>query len=52
MTLAWLTRLPGPGVGPIPSTGLISLQPDAYLAGVIVIFAVVARWLVVRNRTS
>jgi alpha-1,2-mannosyltransferase len=52
VTLAWVTRLPGPGVGPIPSTGLISLQPDVYLAGVIVTFTVVARWLVLRNRTS
>jgi hypothetical protein len=26
-----VTALPGPGVGPIPSTGLISLQPDVYL---------------------
>jgi alpha-1,2-mannosyltransferase len=31
VTLAVVTRLPGPGVGPIPSTGLISLQPDVYL---------------------
>jgi alpha-1,2-mannosyltransferase len=30
-TLAVVTALPGPGVGPIPSTGLISLQPDVYL---------------------
>jgi alpha-1,2-mannosyltransferase len=31
VTVAVVTALPGPGVGPIPSTGLISLQPDAYL---------------------
>jgi alpha-1,2-mannosyltransferase len=31
-TLAVITALPGPDVGPIPSTGLISLFPDAYLA--------------------
>ena len=30
-TLAVITALPGPGVGPIPATGLISLVPDAYL---------------------
>jgi alpha-1,2-mannosyltransferase len=30
-TLAVITALPGPAVGPIPSTGLISLTPDAYL---------------------
>jgi alpha-1,2-mannosyltransferase len=30
-TLAVITALPGPSVGPIPSTGLISLLPDAYL---------------------
>ena len=35
-----MTRLPGPGVGPIPSTGLISLQPDVYLLAVIVTVAV------------
>jgi alpha-1,2-mannosyltransferase len=52
VTLAWVTRLPGPGVGPIPSTGLISLQPDVYLAGVIVTLTVVARSLILRNRTS
>lgn len=31
-TLAVITARPGPGVGPIPRTGLISLFPDAYLA--------------------
>ena len=30
-TVAVITALPGPVVGPIPATGLISLQPDAYL---------------------
>jgi len=30
-TIAVITALPGPDVGPIPSTGLISLFPDAYL---------------------
>lgn len=40
-TLAWVTRLPGPGVGPIPHTGLISLLADAYLvmAAVVGLFA-------------
>jgi alpha-1,2-mannosyltransferase len=41
---AVLTRLPGPGVGPIPATGAISLQPDVYLAGfVLLLGAVVVR---------
>jgi alpha-1,2-mannosyltransferase len=30
-TVAIVTALPGPLVGPIPATGLISLWPDAYL---------------------
>ena len=30
-TVAVITALPGPGVGPIPRTGLISLAPDTYL---------------------
>ena len=41
-TVAWITRLPGPAVGPIPSTGLISLLPDAYLVAVVVVTAVAA----------
>jgi alpha-1,2-mannosyltransferase len=44
ITFAWITQLPGPGVGPLPSTGLISLQPDIYVAAVIVIVGVAARW--------
>lgn len=45
-TLAVITALPGPGVGPIPRTGLISLWPEAYLALFIVTLVVVAwgRW--------
>jgi alpha-1,2-mannosyltransferase len=39
VTVAWITRLPGPGVGPIPSTGLISLLPDAYLVAVVIVIA-------------
>lgn len=31
VTTAVVTRLPGPEVGPIPATGLISFWPDAYL---------------------
>lgn len=42
VTVAWVTRLPGPGVGPLPSTGLISLQPDLYLLTVAV--TVMAAW--------
>ena len=41
-TLAVVTRLPGPGVGPIPSTGLISLLPDAYLVTAVATVAVAA----------
>ncbi len=52
VTLAWVTRLPGPGVGPIPSTGLISLQPDVYLLAVVLTVAVAWRSRVLRNRTS
>ena len=49
VTLAWVTRLPGPGVGPIPSTGLISLQPDVYLLAVVLIVAVAWRVLMARD---
>ncbi|GAA1855653.1 glycosyltransferase 87 family protein [Pseudonocardia ailaonensis] len=35
-TAAVITRLPGPGVGPIPATGLISLWPDAYVAAFVI----------------
>jgi alpha-1,2-mannosyltransferase len=45
VTLAWVTRLPGPSVGPIPNTGLISLQPDVYLAAVVATLAATAWWL-------
>ena len=41
-TVAVVTRLPGPGVGPIPATGLISLQPDVYVLAVVV--TVTAAW--------
>jgi alpha-1,2-mannosyltransferase len=44
VTVAWITGLPGPGVGPIPSTGLISLLPDVYLLAV-VSAAAAAAWL-------
>jgi alpha-1,2-mannosyltransferase len=40
--VAWITALPGPGVGPLPATGLISLQPDVYLVTVAV--TLVAAW--------
>ena len=43
VTIAVVTALPGPGVGPIPSTGLISVLPDAYLLlylGVLVLVGV------------
>jgi alpha-1,2-mannosyltransferase len=41
-TFAFVTALPGPTVGPIPSTGLISLQPDAYLLLYLGLLALVA----------
>jgi alpha-1,2-mannosyltransferase len=31
VTVAMVTALPGPQIGPIPATGLISVWPDAYL---------------------
>jgi len=48
VTLAVVTRLPGPTVGPIPSTGLISLQPDVYLVAVIVTLVLAWWWLTTR----
>jgi alpha-1,2-mannosyltransferase len=55
-TIAVITALPGPAVGPIPSTGLISLTPDAYLAVLVAVLALlwrprpsVSRW---RGRAS
>jgi alpha-1,2-mannosyltransferase len=42
-TVAVITGLPGPGVGPIPSTGLVSLQPDVYLLVVAVVVVAVYR---------
>jgi alpha-1,2-mannosyltransferase len=51
VTVAWVTRPPGPVVGPLPSTGLISLQPDAYLTAVIVVIGAAAWWLR-RSRAS
>jgi alpha-1,2-mannosyltransferase len=47
VTLAGITRLPGPGVGPIPATGLVSLQPDVYVVAVAV--AAVAVWRLPRR---
>ena len=38
-TCAVITALPGPGVGPIPRTGLISLAPDSYLALFLLVLA-------------
>ncbi len=42
-TVAVVTALPGPVVGPIPATGLISLWPDAYLLLFLVTLAAAAR---------
>lgn len=42
VTAAVITRLPGPAVGPIPATGAISLQPDVYLAGFVLVLVATA----------
>lgn len=42
VTIAVVTALPGPVVGPIPATGLISLWPDAYLLLFVAVLAVAA----------
>jgi alpha-1,2-mannosyltransferase len=42
VTTAVVTRLPGPAVGPIPATGLISWWPDAYLLLSVAVLAVAA----------
>lgn len=42
VTAAVLTSGAGPGVGPIPRTGLISLFPDAYLVTFLALLAAVA----------
>jgi alpha-1,2-mannosyltransferase len=47
-TVAAVTALPGPAVGPIPSTGLVSVWPDAYL----LLFLAVLATEVVRTRTT
>jgi alpha-1,2-mannosyltransferase len=52
VTVAWVTRLPGPGVGPLPSTGLISLQPDVYLVAVAGAVLAAAVWLTRRSGAS
>lgn len=41
-TLAVITRLPGPDVGPVPATGAVSLTPDAYLVLYLAVLAGVA----------
>jgi alpha-1,2-mannosyltransferase len=41
-TVAVITALPGPGVGPIPRTGLISLAPDTYLVAFLAVLLAVA----------
>ena len=41
-TVAVITALPGPGVGPIPRTGLISLAPDTYLVLFLLVLVVAA----------
>ena len=40
--VAVVTRLPGPAVGPIPATGLVSLWPDTYALLTVVVLAAVA----------
>jgi alpha-1,2-mannosyltransferase len=41
-TVAVITARPGPVVGPIPSTGLISLQPDVYVVSFLALLAYAA----------
>jgi alpha-1,2-mannosyltransferase len=41
-TTSVITALPGPEVGPIPRTGLISLFPDTYLVLFLVVLVVMA----------
>ena len=41
-TAAVITARPGPGVGPIPRTGLISLVPDTYLVLFLVVLVAMA----------
>jgi alpha-1,2-mannosyltransferase len=48
VTAALVTAVPGPHVGPIPATGLISVWPDAYL----LLFLAVLAAEVVRTRTT
>jgi len=52
VTVAWVTRLPGPSVGPIPNTGLISVQPDVYLVAVVVTVVASGWWLTHGMRRS
>jgi alpha-1,2-mannosyltransferase len=42
VTAAVVTKLPGPSVGPIPATGLVSLWPDGYLVGFLVLLGCLA----------
>ncbi|MHA6620642.1 glycosyltransferase 87 family protein [Pseudonocardia sp. DLS-67] len=42
-TVAVVTALPGPLVGPIPATGLISFWPDAYVVLYLAVLAATAR---------
>ncbi|WP_219418418.1 glycosyltransferase 87 family protein [Pseudonocardia nigra] len=44
-TVAVITALPGPGVGPLPQTGLISLYPDVYLLLFVAVLVGSGRWL-------
>ena len=45
VTLAVVTALPSATVGPLPRTGLVSLQPDVYLLGYAFGLVAVAWWL-------
>jgi alpha-1,2-mannosyltransferase len=51
-TVAVMTALPGPQVGPIPATGLISVWPDAYLLLFATALAVAAGRLRRRSASS
>jgi alpha-1,2-mannosyltransferase len=45
VTAAVITRPPGPDVGPVPATGLISLWPDAYVVGFLLLLVTATRVL-------
>jgi alpha-1,2-mannosyltransferase len=51
-TVAVVTALPGPAVGPIPATGLVSVWPDVYVVLFLVVLAATAQQPRPSARTS